>query len=131
MDLGPSRRRTTTDSTIPLINIVFLMLIFFLFAGTVSRDDAREIAPPVDPAAEEAIRSTGALVIDRTGALSRDGEPVTLDEVLMSLGKGLDESVRLVIAADGRLSVDELKPVLRRLSQSGASLVLLTEKTDR
>ncbi|MEX0279340.1 MAG: ExbD/TolR family protein, partial [Ruegeria sp.] len=36
-----ARPRHKRDSTIPLINVVFLMLIFFLIAGT--------IATPLDP----------------------------------------------------------------------------------
>ena len=60
-------RRTPPENTIPLINVVFLMLIFFLFAGSIARDDARRMEPPVDITEDESIRSTGALIIDRDG----------------------------------------------------------------
>ena len=40
------RKDNTDDQLIPLINIVFLMLIFFMVAGQISEQDAQFIAPP-------------------------------------------------------------------------------------
>ncbi len=42
MRMKSPQRREPPENTIPLINVVFLMLIFFLFAGSVARDDARK-----------------------------------------------------------------------------------------
>ena len=40
------RKDNSDDQLIPLINIVFLMLIFFMVAGQISEQDAQYIAPP-------------------------------------------------------------------------------------
>ena len=63
--IRPSPPRRGRDSTIALINIVFLMLIFFLIAGTV--------APPLDR--EIDLVDTSGLVVEgvvqkRDGTLS-------------------------------------------------------------
>ncbi|MEL7528591.1 MAG: biopolymer transporter ExbD, partial [Pseudomonadota bacterium] len=48
MRMRQQQRRDPPENTIPLINVVFLMLIFFLFAGSIARDDARKIEPPLN-----------------------------------------------------------------------------------
>ena len=136
-----SRGRRPSDSAIPLINIVFLMLIFFLFAGTIARDDAREIAPPESITQDEAVRSTGAVVIAADGRMTRDGASIDLDAFLAELGSGGhietdpsdpddDGATRpLRIAADKALPVATLKPILEQISQTGVqNVVLITQR---
>ena len=54
------------DGVIPLINIVFLLLVFFLLAGRVAAPEAADIAPPTsanapgDPADPATIEVTAA-----------------------------------------------------------------------
>jgi len=75
--IRPPAPRRTRDPTITLINIVFLMLIFFLIAGT--------IAPPLDPGLElvdtsglEGREPPDALVLLKDGTLSFRGAPTDL-----------------------------------------------------
>ncbi|MBB4303201.1 biopolymer transport protein ExbD [Rhodobium orientis] len=128
MKIAKPQQRTPPDNTVPLINIVFLMLIFFLFAGTVSRDDAAEIDPPRSIAEDERIRSTGALVITEDGTVTRNGEAVALESLDANALADDVESARLMIAADGRLPADHLKQVLARLKDSGREIVLITRR---
>ncbi|WP_146346776.1 ExbD/TolR family protein [Phaeobacter marinintestinus] len=115
--------RRTRDATTPLINVVFLMLIFFLIAGT--------IAPPLDPdlklvstADLEGREPPDALVLRADGTLSFRGKPTT-PEVYMS---GHDAGpVRIVPDRDApgpRLI--ELSGALRRLGAT--SVILVTER---
>lgn len=79
----PPKRQA--ESTISLINIVFLMLIFFLIAG--------QLAPPVDPdvtlvETSEAppLAPPDALFADSEGRLSHRGQPVEIAAYLAALG---------------------------------------------
>lgn len=79
----PPKRQA--ESTISLINIVFLMLIFFLIAG--------QLAPPVDPdvtlvETSEAppLAPPDALFADSEGRLSHRGQPVEIPAYLAALG---------------------------------------------
>ncbi|MCW2307686.1 ExbD/TolR family protein [Rhodobium gokarnense] len=128
MKIARPQRRTPPDNTVPLINIVFLMLIFFLFAGTVSRDDAAGIDPPQSIAEDERIRSTGALVVNEEGIVTRNGEPVALESLDANALVDNAEGGRLMIAADGRLPADRLKQMLARLNGSGREIVLITRR---
>ncbi len=69
-----TRPRNRRDSTIPLINVVFLMLIFFLIAGTVAPllDPDLEL---VDTAELDGRDPPDALVLHPDGSLSYRGDP--------------------------------------------------------
>lgn len=120
-------RRQMTDNTIPLINIVFLMLIFFLFAGSVARDDARRITPPEMIQDDENIRSTGALIIASEQELYLEDKPVTLEAAIaahLAKGGGL-----MRVAAEAKLPSDQLEAVLSALTAAGIKdIVLITRK---
>ncbi len=113
----PQRRRR--DSTIPLINVVFLMLIFFLIAGTV--------APPLDPDLELVDTSEldgrdppDALVLHADGSLSFRG--ATIDaESYMADHQG--DAVRIV--PDRAASGPRLIEVTGALRRAGATSVFL------
>ena len=116
----PKRKR---DSTIALINVVFLMLIFFLITGT--------LAPPLDPDLElvntselEGREPPDALVLHRDGTLSFRGVPT--DPKTHMLGRS-SEPVRIV--PDRQASGPRLIEVTGALRRLGAtSVVVVTEK---
>ncbi|WP_319545725.1 biopolymer transporter ExbD [Ruegeria conchae] len=112
----PSRKR---DSTIPLINIVFLMLIFFLIAGT--------LAPPLDPELQlvdtselEGRDPPDALVLNADGILSFRGVQ-TDPEAFMA--RHDDGPVRIV--PDRNVSGQRLMELTGALRRYGAPSVFL------
>lgn len=118
-----ARPRRKRDSTIPLINVVFLMLIFFLIAGTV--------APPLDPdldlvdTTELAGREPpDALVLHRDGTLSFRGTPT---DPAAYMGNHSAGPVRIV--PDRNASGPRLIEVTGALRRLGApSVFLVTEQ---
>jgi biopolymer transport protein ExbD len=72
----PPRPRSRAEPNIALINIVFLMLIFFLVAGQVARPPDRAVAL-VDAAVAAARVPDDALVLRADGATLWRGAPVT------------------------------------------------------
>jgi len=114
----PAPRRRP-EPTIALINIVFLMLIFFLVAGTV--------APPLDPdlrlaeARDLQLRAPpDALVLDAEGALSFRGTPV--EPARYMDGRG-DAVARIV--PDRAAPAERLVEVALALRAAGAERVLV------
>ncbi|WP_238368645.1 ExbD/TolR family protein [Mesobacterium pallidum] len=91
-----SRPRTEREPTTALINIVFLMLIFFLVAGT--------LAAPLDPrlslvrtAEIEGAAPADALLIHADGRLSAGAAPVaTPADYLATLPEDARARIRLV-----------------------------------
>ena len=113
--LKPRRRQ---DPTIALINIVFLLLVFFLVAGT--------MAPPLSSRAKLAQSAAGeeseaqdALVILASGELLHRGSPTQLEAFAASLPALPANSRRLLVAADRELPAQQLLEILATLKQMG------------
>ena len=113
----PPRRKR--DSNIALINIVFLMLIFFLIAGT--------IAPPLDPELKlvdtselEGREPPDALVLRQDGTLVFRGTPTDPTAYMATHGTG---PVRIV--PDRNASGSRLMEVTGTLRRLGAPSVFL------
>lgn len=119
----PTRR--PAEPTIALINIVFLMLIFFLIAGS--------LAPPLDP--DLTLVSTrdlagreppDALVVTADGRSLYRGAEIT-PEAYMARADDAGAEVRII--PDRNLAATKLLSVGRELQRHGAEkLFVVTER---
>ena len=122
-----ARQKTEREPTIALINIVFLMLIFFLVAGT--------LAVPLDgdltlvrTAELERTAPGDALVVHADGRMSFRGQDIGAPSDYLAL---LDEESRerVRIVPDAELPAIELVAIGRALRRAGAgSVVIVTER---
>lgn len=109
MNLRPRRREEPEINLTPLIDVVFLMLIFFMVSTTFLRESDLQISLPeasVETAPEEA--EPLEVTINREGSIFLDGEalvnsrPETVRRALRdAIGERDPESVRVVVRADG------------------------------
>lgn len=121
------RRKKKSEPTIALINIVFLMLIFFLVAGT--------LAQPLDPELElvnteelESRPPPDALVVHEDGTLTYRGEAVA-DAAAYASTMDEEALARVLVVPDRDLGADRLIEVSRNLRQAGAeAVVIVTER---
>lgn len=111
--------RKQRDSTIPLINVVFLMLVFFLIAGTV--------AAPLDPDLSlvqtrdlEGRDPPDALVLHADGRLTFRGQAVTPEDYLAVQETGVTR-----IVPDRDVAATRLMEVTGALRRAGAETVIL------
>lgn len=123
------RRRATQrrEPTIALINIVFLMLVFFMVAGTLSPPLDRDIAL-VNTKDLEARPPPDALVVHADGRLSFRGRDQSDAQAYMgTLESEAKEVVRLV--PDRNLPALEMIEIGRALRAAGAaSVVIVSER---
>lgn len=98
----PPRRRNETENTIPLINVVFLLLVFFLVAGTLSapRDNTVELAETAT--FEPAALDPQAIYVDASGALRVGGETMDAASAVARLGAA-DADGALTVVPDRNL----------------------------
>lgn len=121
--IRPARQNRKRDPSIALINVIFIMLIFFLIAGS--------IAPPldanlklVDTSGLEGREPPDALVLREDGTLNFRGMPIEPDTYMSTYSSG---PVRIVPDRDARATrVIEVSTMLRRLGAS--SVILVTER---
>lgn len=121
------RPRGKGEPTIALINIVFLMLIFFLVAGTLARPLDKDLAlvrtadldntPPAD-----------ALVVHADGRLTWRGTDLDSPAAFMA-ERAEDERALVRIVPDRELPATDLVRIGRALRSAGAGrVVIVTER---
>ncbi|AHK78886.1 biopolymer transporter [Ectothiorhodospira haloalkaliphila] len=131
------RRRQTEEVGVnltPLIDVVFLLLIFFMVSTTFDRHSVLQLElPRADATEEQALPRTVELVINAEGRFFLDGAELvnTRPETLRAaLGEviGDDQETPLVIRADARTphqSVVTAMNVAQRLGLSRLSIATL------
>ncbi len=126
MQFAPRAARRPSENIVPLINVVFLLLVFFMLTGTLSP------VPPIDvdlPTAAGGSPSAGApvLVVSHTGTLALDGNPISPDDLSARLG---ERPGALEVRADARVPARILLPLLERLQQAGLERVDLVTRRE-
>ena len=117
------RPRRKPEPTIALINVVFLMLIFFLVAGTVAPALKPDLSL-VSVAGLEGRAPPDALVLAAEGALSFRGRPM---EAAAFVAQAEDLAVRIV--PDRAVRAERLVEVTLALRAAGAeSVYVVTER---
>lgn len=116
---------------VPLINIVFLLLVFFMVTSTV------RVIDPVDQALPEAGTGSGeeapeqVLVLHADGRIELAGEAVPpggLDAALAALaGEGVEE---ILVKADGSARASHLRTVMESARAAGIQGVALATRPE-
>ncbi|MDF1735082.1 MAG: biopolymer transporter ExbD [Minwuia sp.] len=119
------RPRNDDDRILPLINVVFLLLIFFMIAGHLTATDPFAVTPPHSATETTPDADSHLILIDRNGRLALDGRPLPEAAVLAAFGSGPANMVR--IKADGAVDAVTVIALMERLRAAGLSeLQLLT-----
>ena len=129
MDFGESARPARVEAALPMINLVFLLLIFFLMVATLAPRPPEAVEPPE---VVEAARLEPDVV---RIALGTDGQ-VAFGEMrgemaLAGFMAGLSEDSVVAIHADRRAPASALARLLGELDASGAMRVLLVAEPAR
>ncbi|WP_322893449.1 MULTISPECIES: biopolymer transporter ExbD [unclassified Yoonia] len=117
-------RRTPPESIVPMINVVFLLLIFFLMTAQITPPDPVEVTPPVaaveDPAAGELTLFIGA---DGYAAYDDARGDAAVQAVLAQAAN----QPALIIKADAGAPATAVAALLPKLAAGGfADVALVT-----
>lgn len=127
MRLDTPQPRRHAESILPLINIVFLMLVFFLVAATLKPFSELNITPPSAQDGLKSEHSRDTVLVDADGQISFEGALVTPEELTERLRSRMDlgNLPRLKIMADRALPARVLVDVLAATTAAGAKNVSL------
>lgn len=131
------RDAQTDDGVIPLINVVFLMLIFFMVAGQIQKSDPIKITPPESINETRAQTEPNALIlVGLDGRFYLGDEVITLTDIAPRLNALFEaapdkQSFWVQVKADGALSIDQLSPVFTQIRQSGLTKVSVATQLSR
>jgi biopolymer transport protein ExbD len=129
----PETRRREPDLT-GLINIVFLILIFFLVAGTLRSFADRDIKLAKAHAVEPGPVAPGRLVLFADERIAYRGKDISVNEIAERLrsDERLDKTVPFMIVADGRLPAHRALAVIEAVKAGGIrDVTMLTERQER
>tara|TARA_B110001452_G_scaffold228697_1_gene204257 strand:- start:43 stop:438 length:396 start_codon:yes stop_codon:yes gene_type:complete len=117
------------DNLLPLVNIIFLLLIFFMLAGVIAKQKELHNVNLASATIEEYIeKDKNTLFINADGTLTLNDQLVNeslLKEKLMIL-----KTDNILIAADGSLDSSSLNKILLILSDSKVKNVTLLSNTN-
>jgi len=127
------------DNLIPLINIVFLMLIFFMVAGQIQPSDGVKVESPTSVSDTKLTPERLKVVIAEGGQIFIDGAQVRQETLgnrvsayMQTLTAEQKENAAVVIKADGNLTVDSMQDYVKTIKTSGITHIsLMTQSSEQ
>ena len=129
--LTKQKKRARSPNLVPLINIVFLLLIFFMLTGTLKRSDIFDISPPESSTGADAEAPELVLLISRSNKLALNNQNIEFSE----LNKKLLNIVQkyplqeVLIKADGKATSGTLSKVINVIREAGIKRAAIVTKT--
>lgn len=120
----PQRRPLNDDHLLPLINVVFLLLIFFMLVGALDAPDTANLSPPESLASATPDDSAWTIVLDARGQLLLDEQPISLTDLAMAAIERPPGGV-VAVRADSGIQATDVVDVLDVLRGAGVSKVQL------
>ena len=116
----------------PLLDCVFLLLIFFVVAAVLDPTAGLNIERPVASNAETVPQDAIRVTVDAHGNLTCDGHAITHDDLPEEIALRLHGNAEgaVLLFADGTLSTAELVAIVDRCRQGGASRVAVATSPD-
>lgn len=128
----PERRQDQTEERIlPLINVVFLLLIFFMIAGTLTQTEPLEVSPPVSHSEGEHDADLLIILMAADGRFALNNQLIEKPKLLSELAKKIAKQKQLQVnlKVDGKLPANQLVKFTQELNQQGLTkLKLVTEQ---
>lgn len=134
----PKKFREDADIDMaPLIDMVFLLLVFFMCTATISKVNfTPEVTLPVAKRAQvsEDLRNRGTINILPNGDFMISGKIVDFDEMLDMMTKSREENpeLKLYLRANKSVPFKRVKKVLRACAEAGIyDIIFATFQSDK
>lgn len=115
---------------IPLINVVFLMLAFFMIAGQIQKSDNVQLDTPISLSDTERERVNTTVSIDMEERIFVNGVATTPNELVEKIhsirpNEAGISSQSILVRADARLPAQKTREILKILREAGLEKVAL------
>ncbi|MFQ5658377.1 MAG: ExbD/TolR family protein [Candidatus Methylomirabilales bacterium] len=127
---GRSRRKLALN-LVPLVNVIFLLLIFFVLAGTIRAPDPFNLVPPESEMADrgeiEPLFEPLEIALGVEGQVAINGKEIPRDTLPQALAEHFsnDTIPAVTFKVDARTDTGDMIDVIRELRTVGAQLLLL------
>ena len=129
--LTKQKKRARSPNLVPLINIVFLLLIFFMLTGTLKRSDIFDISPPESLTGADAEAPELVLLISKSNKLALNNQNIELSELNTKLLNIIQKYPlqEVLIKADGKATSGTLSKVINVIREAGIKRAAIVTKT--
>ncbi len=120
------KKKAQEENVIPMINIIFLLLLYFMIVGNLQPD--YDIVPPASTRQALPAAEIPTVSVDRDDTLRFEGRSVDWDTLKRELGAvaGIDE---LKIYADAKVSALTVSKIMKSASEAGVlQFILVTQR---
>lgn len=134
MELRKEKKRSVIINLTSLIDVLFLMLIFFMVTTTFLSQPAITLELPTAKNAEAVRQSSVVVHVDRLGRVFLNDDPIELPLLQEALSRRVEQSddKSVVLKADSRVSHGAVVQVLDIIKGAGVrKLVVSTEPESR
>lgn len=138
---APSGSMRRPEVALPLINVVFLLLIFLLMVGTVREPIPESLAMAATRQAEDRPQASNTLILGADGSLRFRGRRISLEDLPSRLREARatnpvteDRSAgmeRLTIVADRRVPAERLLDLARLIAANGIEAIAIVTVRER
>lgn len=119
-------KATQEENVIPMINVIFLLLLYFMIAGNLQPD--YNVTPPFAAQEAEPSARIPTLSIEAGGSMRFENSPVSWEQLPARLAKMTGED-KLKIHADAKVDALTVSKVMKTASEAGIlQFVLVTQK---
>lgn len=128
---GRSRVHAHLDIA-PLIDIVFLLLVFFMLTSTFLVPEAIELELPQSSSAELAEDTPVSIALNHRGELTLNGERIQLAALRSALKPLLagDSDKTVTVKTDAQVAVQELLAVMDEVRAAGGTNIAIATTQD-
>jgi len=127
MKIRRYHKKAKEISLIPLINVVFLLLIFFMVTGTIEKLDIFEVAVPKSEEERETLQEPTTVYLSADGKMAVNNSFVTKKDLSTVITTVLmdDANQIITIKADGSLAAKEILWVMNTIHGAGGENISL------
>jgi len=120
------RKRTRPDFSLAVVNIIFLLLLFYLATGSLIKPSELATEAPVTRDLPLELLPRPLLLVAADGSLRLDGVPVTQGALAETARRSGTELAVLNVLADRAMAGRDFLDVLARLETGGVPLRIVT-----
>lgn len=127
MKINEAQKKYQFENILPMVNVVFLLLIFFMVAGAYSSPEMFEVSSPNSSSTLYANQTVTTIIVDQSGRIAIGDTELTHDNLVdflrLRINAAPDQIIQL--KADAEVDALEIVTLIELLSQTELNTVHL------
>lgn len=121
MTLTESRKTQEFESVLPLINVIFLLLIFLIIGGIFTQPELLDVHPPESISDRQSPDEAIQILLDREGELSHEGKIISMYrfQQIMEQASVNDPDMPIQVKADHKVAMQKVFEVMEIIKHAG------------